>query len=198
MTAHPRLTGRLAGPVRAAAGSWPLAESETGFRNDYLTLTVDTIVAPDGDRHARVVVRPRPAVGVAAVDEEGRILLVEQYRHPLGRRVLEIPAGLMDVEGESPRQTAARELAEEADIVAGSWRELMHIAPTVGYSTERITLFHVTELTAVPEAERTEREAEEADMAHWWVELDEAVAACLDGRIFDAKTVIAILAVARA
>lgn len=197
MTAHPRLTGRLAGSVRAAAGSWPQVESETGFQNDYLTLTVDTIVAPDGDRHARVVVRPRPAVGVAAVDEDCRILLVEQYRHPMGGRVLEIPAGLMDVEGESPRQTAARELAEEADIVAESWRELMHVAPTVGYSTERITLFHATGLTAMPEAERTEREAEEADMAHWWIDLDEAVAACLDGRIFDAKTVIAILAVAR-
>lgn len=198
MTSHPRLPGRIAAPVEAGDGTWPKVGSEVGFQNPYLTLTVDTIEAPDGSTHPRVVVRPRRAVGVAAVDEDGRILLVEQYRHPMGRRMLEIPAGLMDVEGEEPQQTAARELAEETDLVAGTWRELMRIAPTVGYSTETITLFHACDLVPIAEAERTEREAEEADMAHWWVDLDEAVAACLDGRIFDAKTVVAILAVARA
>lgn len=195
---HPRLPGRLTDSARAGEGSWSLASSEVGFQNGYLTLTVDTIVAPDGGRHPRVVVRPRPAVGVVAVDEQGRILLIEQYRHPLGRRLLEIPAGLMDIEGETPQQTAARELAEEADLVAHRWTELMQVAPTVGYSTEHITIFHATELEAVAEAERTEREAEEADMAHWWVDPDDAVAACFDGRIVDAKTVVAILAVTRA
>lgn len=198
MTTHPRLPGRLAGVVEAADGTWSQVGSEVGFQNGYLTLTVDTIEAPDGSAHPRVVVRPRRAVGVAAVDEDGRILLVEQYRHPMGRRMLEIPAGLMDVEGEEPQQTAARELAEETDLVARDWRELMTIAPTVGYSTETITIFHASGLEPVADADRTEREAEEADMAHWWVTPDDAVAACLDGRIFDAKTVVAILAVARA
>jgi len=197
MTAHPRLPGRLATSWDPAAAHWPVAESEVGFRSDYLTLTVDTIIGPDGERHGRVVVRPRGAVGVVAVDEDRRILLVEQYRHPMGRRVLEIPAGVRDVEGEEPQETAARELAEEADLVAGSWREVVTVAPTVGYSTELITIYEATDLAAVPDAERTQREAEEADMAHWWVDLDEAVAACLDGRIIDAKTVVAVLAVAR-
>lgn len=197
MTAHPRLPGRLAESVRAAPGAWPQVDSRVEFENPYLTLTVDTIAGPDGGEHPRIVVHPRRAVGVVAVDEDRRILLVEQYRHPMGRRMLEIPAGLMDVEGEEPQQTAARELAEEADVAAGTWRELMQISPTVGYSTEVITLFTATHLTPVPEAERTPREAEEADMAHWWVDVDEAVAACLDGRISDAKTVIAVLAVAR-
>ncbi|GAA3547084.1 ADP-ribose pyrophosphatase [Aeromicrobium flavum] len=199
MTSHPRLPGLVADPsIAAAAGTWPQSGSETGFQNAYLTLTIDTIVGPDGDTHPRVVVRPRRAVGVVAVDDERRILLVEQYRHPMGRRMLEIPAGLMDVDGEEALQTAARELAEETDVVAETWRELMTIAPTVGYSTETITLFQATGLTPVPDADRTEREAEEADMAQWWVDLDDAVAACLDGRIFDAKTIVAILAVARA
>lgn len=198
MTDHPRLPGRLATTIVAGEGAWAQAGSEIGFQNGYLTLTVDTIVGPDAQEHPRVVVRPRPAVGVVAVDEDLRILLVEQYRHPMGRRMLEIPAGLMDVDGEEPIQTAARELAEETDIVAATWRELVQIAPTVGYSTEVITLFHATDLSAVPDAERTEREAEEADMAHWWVDLDDAVAACLDGRIVDAKTMVAVLAVARA
>lgn len=197
VTAHPQLTGALTDSVRAAPGSWRRTASTIGFDDPYLTLTVDTIEAPDGQEHQRVVVHPRRAVAVAAIDDERRILLVEQYRHPMGRRVLEIPAGLMDVEGEQPQQAAARELAEEADLLAGSWRELMQIAPTVGYSTEILTVFHVTDLAPVAEADRIVREAEEADMTHWWVDLDEAVAACLDGRIFDAKTVIAILAVAR-
>ena len=198
MSAHPRLPGRLATSWQTDDAHWPVARSEVGFRSDYLTLTVDTIVGPDQQEHGRVVVRPRPAVGVVALDEDGRVLLVEQYRHPLGRRVLEIPAGVMDVEGEAAQQTAARELAEEADLVAATWRELITVAPSVGYSTELITLFEATDLSEVHEDDRTEREAEEADMAHWWVDLDEAVRACLDGRIVDAKTVIALLTVARA
>ncbi|WP_313409696.1 NUDIX hydrolase [Aeromicrobium sp.] len=197
MTAHPRLPGRLATSLETHAAAWPVAKSEVGYASDYLTLTVDTIVGPDQQQHGRVVVRPRPAVGVVAVDEDRRILLVEQYRHAMGRRMLEIPAGLMDVDGEHPQQTAARELAEETDLVAGTWHELVRLAPTVGYSTETITLFHATDLSAVPEAERIEREAEEADMAQWWVDVDTAAEACLDGRIIDAKTVVAVLAVAR-
>lgn len=198
MTSHPRLPGRLTTSLETQEAHWPVAESEVGFASDYLTLTVDTIVGPDDQRHSRIVARPRPAVGVVAVDEDRRILLVEQYRHPMGRRMLEIPAGLMDVDGEHAQQTAARELAEETDLVAGTWRELVTLAPTVGYSTETITLFHATDLSAVPDAERTEREAEEADMSQWWVDVDTAVEACLDGRIIDAKTVVAVLAVARA
>ena len=197
MTAHPRLPGRLASSLATTGEAWPVAESEVGFRSDYLTLTVDTIVGPDEQQHGRVVVRPRPAVGVVAIDEDRRILLVEQYRHPMGRRMLEIPAGVMDVEGEQAQQTAARELAEETDLVAETWRELVTVAPSVGYSTEVITLFEATGLSEIHDDDRTEREAEEADMAHWWVDLDEAVRACLDGRIVDAKTVIAVLAVAR-
>src|SRR5690606_33769659 len=158
---HPRLPGRLATSLETHAVAWPVAESEVRYASDYLTLTVDTIVGPDQQRHDRVVVRPRRAVGVVAVDEDRRILLVEQYRHPMGRRMLEIPAGLMDVEGEDPHQTAARELAEETDLVAGSWRQLVTLAPTVGYSTETITLFIATDLSAVAEDERTVREAEE-------------------------------------
>lgn len=197
MTDHPRLPGRVTGHVEAASGSWPLAHREVGFENPYLTLTVDTIVGADGAEHPRVVVHPRGAVGVVAMDEERRILLVEQYRHPMGRRMLEIPAGLRDVEGEPAEQAAARELAEEADVVADTWREFLTIAPTVGYSTETITVFLATDLRSVAEADRTEREAEEADMTQWWVDLDDAVTAVLDGRIVDAKTAVAILAVAR-
>lgn len=197
MTAHPHLPGQLTDRVAAGPAGWRQVSSEIGFASDYLTLTVDTIAGPDGEQHARVVVRPRGAVAVAAVDDDGRILLVEQYRHPMGRRMLEIPAGLLDVPGESAEQAAARELAEEADLVAAHWRPLLSLAPTVGYSTEQIDLFVATGLRPVPEPDRIVREAEEADLRLWWVDLDDAADAVFDGRIIDAKTIAAVLALGR-
>jgi len=194
---HPRLPGFLATDLRVGDQSWPLAASEVGFANGYLSLTVDTIVSPAGGEHPRVVVHPHRAVGVVAIDEQQRVLLVEQYRHPMGKRMLEIPAGIMDVAGESAQVTAERELLEETDLRASSWAQLLTIAPTVGYSTEKITLFLAKDLTAVPAADRVVREAEEADLVSWWVDLAAAVEAVFDGRITDAKTVVAILAAAR-
>lgn len=196
MTDHPTLPGRLADPRLADSDEvWPVSDSEAAYESPYVSLTVDTIVDPSGTEHSRAVVRPHGAVAVVATDAEGRLLLVEQYRHPTGRRLLELPAGTLDVPGEEPLDAAARELAEEADVVAETWSHLLHLQMTPGYSTERIQVFAATGLSAVDEADRTEREAEEATMTQWWLGLDEAVAAVLDGRITDAKTVAAILAV---
>lgn len=196
MTAHPSLPGRLAETsVADTDESWPVAGVETVYESPYVNLTVDTIVDPSGDEHARAVVRPNGAVAVVAIDDADRLLLVEQYRHPTGRRLLELPAGTLDVPGEAPQDAAARELAEEADVVASTWSPLLHLQMTPGYSTERIEVFVAGGLTPVAEADRTAREAEEAHMAQWWLPFDDAVTAVLDGRIADAKTVSAILAV---
>lgn len=197
MSDHPELPGRLTEQVQAGPGSWTRTGSESEFSSDYLSLTTDTIVAPDGSELRRLVVHPRAAVGVIATDAHGRILLVEQYRHPMGRRMLEIPAGLMDVAGESALETAQRELLEETDVRADTWKELFALAPTVGYSTETITIFRATDLHPVDVDERVSREAEEADLTPWWVDPHDALAAVFDGRIADAKTVAAILAVTR-
>ncbi|MET0929736.1 MAG: NUDIX hydrolase [Aeromicrobium sp.] len=196
MTGHPSLPGQLASDgVADSDQSWPLARSETIHDSPYISLRSDTIVDPSGDEHVRAVVRPNGAVAVVALDDDDRLLLVEQYRHAQGRRLLELPAGTLDVEGEGPEDAAKRELAEEADIVAAAWSPLLTLAMTPGHSTERIQVFVATGLSAVADADRTTREAEEADMAQWWMPFDEAVAAALDGRISDAKTVAAILAV---
>jgi len=141
-----------------------------------------------------VVVQPRGAVGILALDEENRVLLVEQYRHPLQARLLEIPAGTLDVAGESAQSAAARELIEEGDVTAEVWEKLFEIAATPGYSTERWTLFRASGLNPVPLAERAERHAEEADLDQWWMPLDDAVAAIFAGRISDALTIVGILA----
>jgi ADP-ribose pyrophosphatase len=193
---HPRLPGQLAdgNSLGDSDQSWPVSSSEVKYESPYVSLRVDTIVDPAGGEHPRAVVQPNGAIGVLAIDEHDRILLVEQYRHPVGRRLFELPAGTLDVAGESSLDAAARELAEEADVVAGQWESILHLLATPGYSTEAWEVFRATDLTAVPHADRTQREAEEADMAQWWLPFDDAVDAVLSGRITDSLTVAGILA----
>lgn len=196
MTSQPPLPGRAALPTLSDSDEqWPVEDSVPAYESPYVSLTVDTIVDPSGQSHERAVVRPHGAVAVVAIDDADRLLLVEQYRHPTGRRLLELPAGTLDVPGEDPRDAAARELAEEADVTASTWSDLLHLHMTPGYSTERIEVYLASGLAAVDEADRTVREAEEAHMAQWWLPFDDAVTAVLEGRITDAKTVAAILAV---
>ena len=195
-TPHPNLPGELADPTTLTDSphTWPVSQSTEGFSNGYLRVVVDTIVDPGASEHARVVVQPHGAVGVLAIDDADRVLLVEQYRHPVRHRMLEIPAGTLDVEGEDPLAAAIRELAEEADLAADDWAQELELFATPGYSTERWTVFRATGLHAVPHAERTERVAEEGDMQQWWLPFDSAFDAVLDGRISDGMTVAALLA----
>lgn len=195
MTAHPSLPGRLAGPGIADldVDRWPVRRTVRPYSTSYLTLDVDTIEAPDGTTHDRAIATPNDAIGVLAIDADDRVLLVQQYRHSVGRKLLEVPAGVMDVAGETPLETAQRELAEEADLTAQTWDVLTEAVVTPGYSTEGWTLFRATGLAAIADAERTVRHAEEADMQAWWVEFDEAIAAVRDGRISDVQTSLALL-----
>jgi ADP-ribose pyrophosphatase len=195
VTSHPSLPGTLADASLAdSEQSWPVKSSEEKFASGFLRLTLDTIVDPDGGEHPRAVVHPRGAVAVLAVDDDGRVLVIDQYRHPVGRRLLELPAGTLDVDGEAPVDAAARELAEEADLQASSWEVQLRMFATPGYSSEAWTIYRATGLSPVPDDERTEREAEEADIQQWWFPMDDAVEAVLAGRIADVKTAASILA----
>jgi 8-oxo-dGTP pyrophosphatase MutT (NUDIX family) len=195
MTDHPLLPGRLADAGLAdTEQSWPVNASDTKYSSPYVSLSIDTIVDPQGDEHGRAVVRPNGAVGVLAIDDDDRLLLVEQYRHPVGRRMLEIPAGTLDVDGESALNAAIRELAEEADLVAAEWQPMLDLFATPGYSTEHWQVFRASGLSAVPTGDRTTRVAEEADMSQWWMPFDQAVDAVLAGHFTDSMTVAAILA----
>ncbi|MGB9011905.1 MAG: NUDIX hydrolase [Aeromicrobium sp.] len=197
MTAHPRLPGLLADgePLTDTAASWPVVSTEVAYDSAYISLTIETIQDGGGEPHHRAVVRPHGAVGVVALDEDDRILLVQQYRHPVGQRMLEIPAGTLDIRGEPSMDAAARELAEEADVLAVDWSPFLTLHGTPGYSWERWEVYIATDLTPVPADQRTAREAEEADMQQWWVPFEEAVEAVFDGRITDSMTVAAILGV---
>jgi len=132
------------------------------------------------------------AVAVLAVDDEGRVLLIQQYRHPIRARDWELPAGLLDVEGEEPLAAAQRELEEEVDLVASDWTELVEFYSSPGGSNELIRVYQATGLRA--SAVAFERIDEEADIVKRWVPLDEVVAAVLEGRLKNSILAIAVLA----
>jgi len=191
---HPRLPGRIAPADHAdSAQAWDVASTTERYSSPFLSVRTDVIVDPTGEQHERVVVQPRGAVAVLALDEDSRVLLVEQYRHPVGARLLELPAGTLDVDGESALAAAQRELVEEGDVTAAAWEELLELTSTPGYSTERWQLYRATDLSPVPHHERAQRHAEEADLEQWWMPLDEAVRAVFDGRISNALAIAAVM-----
>jgi len=132
------------------------------------------------------------AVAVLAMDERGRILLIRQYRHPIGMRNWEIPAGLLDVADESPLAAAKRELAEEADLEARDWAVLAEFVTSPGGSNEAIRIYIARDVG--PVASAFERRAEEADIQVRWVDLDHAVDAVLGRQIQNPLLVISVLA----
>ncbi len=132
------------------------------------------------------------AVAVLAIDDLDRVLLIQQYRHPIRTRDWELPAGLLDMVGEHPLETARRELAEEADLVANQWSELVSFHPSPGGNSELIRVYLATGLSAAEQVfERTE---EEADIRLEWIAFDDAVAGVLDGRFRNSILMLAVLA----
>ncbi|MFY0406000.1 NUDIX domain-containing protein [Solicola sp. PLA-1-18] len=195
---HPSLPGFLPAPgeqVRDREQHWPVAGSSRLYDGSYMSVREDRVTAPDGHELTRQVVEHKGAVGVVVVDDDDRVLLLEQYRHPVAHRLLELPAGVLDVPGESPLEAARRELGEETDLVAEHWEPLVHRAhASPGYTAERWEVFLARGLSLVPDADRTVREGEEADMGVVWVPFDDAVRAALEGRIGDCMTMIGLLA----
>jgi ADP-ribose pyrophosphatase len=134
------------------------------------------------------------AVGILALDDRDRVLLVRQYRHPVRSLLWELPAGLLDVAGEPPQTAAARELAEEADLVAGRWDTLVDWYNSPGGMNEAIRVYLARDLTEVPEHDRHTRHGEELGMITAWVDLTRARDAVLAGRIHNPTSVVGLLA----
>ena len=175
----------------------PVRSRRERFRGPVFSVVTDEVRMPGGAYAPRDYIVHVGAVGVVAIDDQERVVLVQQYRHPVGDRLWELPAGLMDVEGEDLAAAAARELAEEADLRAEQWQLLLDVHTTPGASTEVIRLFLAQGLRSLPDDQRHVRENEEADMRTRMVPLDEAVDMALRGEITNAACLIGLLAAAR-
>jgi 8-oxo-dGDP phosphatase len=165
--------------------------SETVYVGKIFALRADEVRMPGGTTARREVVEHYGAVAVLALDDDRKVALVYQYRHPLGRRLWELPAGLLDLGGEPPHITAARELKEEAGLAATTWHTLVDLDSAPGFSDESVRVYLATGLTDVG---RPEAHDEEADLTMRWVPLDEAVKMVLSGEIANSIAVGGILA----
>lgn len=165
-------------------------DSETVYVGNILALRADEVAMPGGGTARREVVEHFGAVAITAIDD-GQITLVHQYRHPVGRRLWELPAGLLDMGGEAPHVTAARELQEEAGLFAREWRVLVDIVSSPGFSDESVRVFLATGIT---EIDRPQAHDEEADLIVKRVPLSEAVRMVLSGEIVNSIAVAGILA----
>ncbi len=154
-------------------------------------LRVDEVAMPGGGTARREVVEHLGAVAVAAVDDDGLVTLIHQYRHPLGKRIWELPAGLLDSADEQPLEAARRELVEEVGLVAAEWVTLVDVAASPGFTDEVVRVFLARGLS---EVERQLMGDEEADLEVRRVPLDEAVAMALAGEIVNGAAVAGLLA----
>ena len=164
-------------------------------RGRYLEFRVDTIERADGSRGTRDVVGHPGAIAVLALDDDGRLLLVRQWRIPAERAMLEIPAGTLDVHDgvtEDPDVAARRELEEETGSRAGAWRKLAEFWTAPGFASELMHLYLATGLTsATGDDILTPDEDERLELSR--VTVDEALALVDRGEISDAKTILGVL-----
>jgi ADP-ribose pyrophosphatase len=180
-----------AAPFADEASSVEVLASDVAFAGAVWDIRRERFAYGDGQLVREFLEHPG-AVAVLAVDDAGRVLSIQQYRHPIQMRNWELPAGLLDVEGEDPLTAAQRELAEEVDLVASDWEPLITMHTSPGGSDEVIHVFRATGLS--PAAEEFARESEEADIVRRWVALDEAVDAVLAGRVRNGIFQAAVLA----
>jgi ADP-ribose pyrophosphatase len=168
------------------------------YADKVMSLRVDEVRMPGGQIAERAVLDRPASVMIVALDDEERVFLLSQYRHPVGGFLTELPAGLADKPGETPFEAAQRELYEEAALRASTWHVLADMRVSPGAVNQLSRVFLARDLAVVPEAERYELgqagEFEEADFRTEWLSLDEAVAKVHAGEIQNSGTVAGLLA----
>ncbi|MFC0530443.1 NUDIX domain-containing protein [Phytohabitans kaempferiae] len=175
-----------------ASHTYEVQAQHERYKGPVFRVVTDEVVMPGGRAADRDYIQHVGSVGVVAVDDERRVVLIRQYRHAVRHHLWEIPAGLADVPGEALPEVAARELVEEADLVAGRLEHLLELHTSPGCSNERIRIFLARDLT--PAASGYERHDEEAELEVRRFPLDEAVSMALAGEITNGPTVAGILA----
>jgi ADP-ribose pyrophosphatase len=179
-------------------GEYQVLATEELYAGRVITLVKDTVAMPGGGDSVREVVRHPGAVAVVALDADGDVVLLRQYRHPVGGYLWELPAGVRDADGEPPLETAKRELAEEAGLSAERWSLLVTSYSTPGFCDEQVLIYLAEGLSDAERPEGFTAEHEEIDMTVERVPLDEAVGRIFTGGIRNASAVIGLLAAARA
>ncbi len=176
------------------AGRFEVLSTQHVFHGYAFDVRTDQVRMPEGTVAARDVVEHLGAVAVLAIDTDDRVCLVNQYRHPVGANLLELPAGLLDVAGEPAWDTAQRELFEEAALRATDWQVLIDLYTSPGTTSEAIRVYLARGLTEVPAAERHAAEHEELVMTLEWYPLGRLVSMALAGELTNAPAVAAVLA----
>jgi 8-oxo-dGDP phosphatase len=172
--------------------AFEVLSSRTEYVGKVMALRVDEVGMPGGGRAVREVIEHPGAVAVLALDDEQRVTLIHQYRHPLRRRLWELPAGLLDVHGEDPAITAQRELAEEAALAARDWSVLVDVSASPGFTDESVRVYLARGLSPARRLDNTGDE--EADLVVRRFPLADAVRMVLAGEIVNASTIGGILA----
>ncbi|GAA0405392.1 NUDIX hydrolase [Streptomyces luteireticuli] len=183
--------------IKDTAETWQVTASETPFVGNKTSARTDVVVMPDGSTVKRDYQVHPGSVAVLALDEQDRVLVINQYRHPVRHRLWEIPAGLLDIPGENPLHAAQRELYEEAHVKAEDWRVLTDVFTSPGGCDEALRIFLARELSDV-EGERFEVSEEEADMELARVPLDELVRGVLAGELHNTCLTVGVLALVAA
>ncbi len=172
---------------------WPVTESSTPFTGAVTGVRTDTVAMPDGGSARRDYQTHPGSVAVLALDAEGRVLVLRQYRHPVRHKLWELPAGLLDVPGEHPLHAARRELYEEAHTKADDWRVLADVYSSPGGSDEAIRVFLARDL-AEADGERYAVSEEEAELEYARVPLADLVRGVISGELHNAALVVGVLA----
>jgi 8-oxo-dGDP phosphatase len=175
---------------------YEVTASESLFRGKIISVHRDTLRMPDGSSAQRELVDHPGAVAIVAVDTDDNVVLVNQYRPAVGHRLDELPAGLLDVQGEAAAAAAQRELAEEANLQAERWQVLLDLNSSPGFTNEAIRVYLARELTYAKDPDGFVREHEEVDLTVTRVPLSTAVARVFAGAITNTTAAAGLLAAA--
>lgn len=162
------------------AHQFDVVDSEIVLEAPILAVRRDQVRMPGGKVSAREIVEHFGAVAVVAADEDNRLYMLNQWRQAAGQRLVELPAGLLDVADEDPLEAAKRELVEEAGLKAESWSLLTDMFSSPGFAEEAVRIYLARGLRAV---DKPEAHDEEADMTASWIGVEDAVAMAMGGEI---------------